>query len=112
MKTIKLRKNERRLLERIVRSQSGQAAAARRARMILMSADDVGFNEIRQRLDCDVRFIQRWRERFTADRVAGLSSQPRGRPANKVAPRLEARVLRYSVTRKPADGSTHWSSRK
>jgi transposase len=46
------------------------------------------------------------------DRVVGLSTQPRGRPATKVNARLEARVLRYSVTRKPADGSTHWSSRK
>jgi transposase len=95
-----------------MRSQSGHAALARRARMIVMSADGVAFNEIRQRLDCDVRFIQRWRERFTTDRVAGLWSQPRGRPGNKVNARLEAQVLRYSVTRKPADGSTHWSSRK
>ena len=112
MKVIKLRKNERTSLERVVRSQSGQAALARRARMILMSVDGVSFNEIRQRLGCDVRFIQRWRERFTTDRIAGLSSQARGRPAKKVDARLEARVLRYSVTKKPADGSTHWSSRK
>ena len=95
-----------------MRSQSGQAAPARRARVILMSADGVAFNEIRQRLGCDVRFILRWRERFTTDRIFGLTSQPRGRPANKVNARLEARVLRYSVTRKPVDGSTHWSSRK
>jgi len=112
MKAIKLRKNERTSLGRIVRSQSGQAALARRARVILMSADGIAFNEIRQRVGCDVRFIQRWRERFTTDRVAGLSSQPRGRPATKVDAGLEARVLRYSVTRKPGDGSTHWSSRK
>ena len=36
-----------------MRSQSGQAAPARRARVILMSADGVAFNEIRQRLGCD-----------------------------------------------------------
>jgi transposase len=112
MKAIKLRKNERTSLGRIVRSQSGQAALARRARVILMSADGVAFNEIRERVGCDVRFIQRWRERFTTARVAGLLSQPRGRPATTVDARLEARVLRYSVARKPADGSTHWSSRK
>ena len=112
MTIIKLRNNEHRTLERMMRSQSGQAGLARRARMIMMSADGVGFNEIRQCLDCDVRFIQRWRERFTTERVAGLTSQPRGRPANKIDARLEARVLRYAVSRKPADGSTHWSSRK
>lgn len=112
MTIIKLRKNERRWLERLMRSQSGQAALARRARMIVMSADGVAFNDIRQRFGCDVRFIQRWREGFTRDRVAGLTSQPRGWPGNKVSPRPEARVLRYAVTRKPADGSTPGSSRR
>jgi transposase len=112
MNIINLRKNERRALEQVMHSQSGQAALARRARMILMSADGVGFNEIRQRLGCDVRFIQRWRDRFATNRIAGLTNEPRGRPANKVNSRLEARVLRYSVSTKPADGSTHWSSRK
>ena len=63
MNTIKLRKNERSKLERLMRTQSGSAAVARRARMILMSVDGVAFNEIRARLDCDVRYIQRWRER-------------------------------------------------
>jgi len=97
MKAIKLRKNERTSLERVARSQSGQAALARRARVILMSADGVGFNEIRQRVDGDVRFIQHWRKRFTTDRIAGLSTQPRERPTKKVNARLEAEGLRYSV---------------
>src|ERR1051325_4940045 len=108
MRTIKLRKNERQSLERVMRTQSGQAAPARRARVILMSADGVAFNEIRQRLGCDVRFIQRWRERFANDRVAGLTSQPRGRPGNKVDPRLEARGLGYPGPGKTADGCATW----
>lgn len=112
MKTIKLRKNERCLLVQLARSQSGQAALGRRARLILMIVDKVGFNQIRRRLGCDVRFIQRWGDRFIADRIAGLTSQARGRPRKKINPRLEARVLHYTVTRRPTDGSTHWSSRK
>lgn len=112
MQTLKLRKNERGQLERLVRSQSGQAALVRRARMILMSADGVGFNDIRQRLDCDVRFIQHWRERFKTSRMAGLSNRPAGRPAKTIDAQLEARVLHYTTSRQPADGSTHWSTRK
>jgi len=112
MNTIKLRRNERSKLERLMRTQSGSAAVARRARMILMSADGMAFNEIRARLDCDVRYIQRWRKRFAVDRIAGLESLERGRPAKKIDAKLEAKVLRYAVARKPADGSTHWSSRK
>jgi hypothetical protein len=30
----------------------------------------------------------------------------------KVADRIEARVLAWTTKREPADGSTHWSSRK
>lgn len=112
MKSIKLRKNERASLMKLMRSQSGKASVARRARMILLSADGVPFNEIRTRLGCDVRFIQSWRERFCSERVAGLSDQPRGRPKRTVDAKWEARVLHYSVSRKPADGSTHWSTRK
>jgi len=112
MKTLKLRKNERTALLRLVRSHSGQAALARRARMVLLSADGVGFNEIRQRIRCDVRFIAHWRERFKTLRVTGLSSQPAGGPEKTINAQLEARVLHYTVSRRPADGSTHWSTRK
>ena len=107
MNTIKLLKNERSKLERLMRTQSGSAAVARRARMILMSADGVAFNEIRTRLDCDVRYTQPWREQFVTHRIGGLDSRERGRPAKKIDAKLEAKVLRYAVARKPADGSTH-----
>ena len=93
-------------------SRSGSAALARRARLILLSVDGIAFNEIRARLDCDVRYIRRWRERFIAERVVGLSTLPKGVSQAKTDARLEARVLDYTVTRKPADGSTHWSTRK
>lgn len=112
MNTIKLRKNERTKLERLMRTQSGSAALARRARLILMSADGVAFNEIRTRLGCDVRYVQRWRERFAVDRIAGLQGLERGRRAKTIDAKLEAKVLHYTVSRRPADGSTHWSSRK
>lgn len=112
MQTLKLRKNERSQLERLVRSQSGQAALVRRARMILMSADGVGFNDIRHKLDCDVRFIQHWRERFKTSCMAGLANCLTGRLNKTIDAQLEARVLHYTTSRQPADGSTHWSTRK
>ncbi len=111
-KKLKLRKSERRELGALVRRPGTSAGLARRAKLILLSADGVGFNEIRDKLDCDVRFIQRWRERFAEDRVAGLVAMHRGRAAYKVDARLEARILDWTTKRKPADGSTHWSCRK
>lgn len=111
-KELELRKIERRELGALVRRPGTSAGLARRAKLILLSADGVGFNEIRDKLDCDVRFIQRWRERFIEDRVAGLVAMHRGRAAYKVDARLEARILDWTTKRKPADGSTHWSCRK
>ena len=46
-------------------------------------------------------------------RAIGRSVQPPcGRASYKVDERLEAKILAWTTKRKPADGSTHWSSRK
>ena len=42
----------------------------------------------------------------------GLYSRHRGQVATVLTPRLEARILEWTRQRKPADGSTHWSTRK
>ena len=44
--------------------------------------------------------------------LAGLFARHAGRERYKVTDRIEARVLAWTTKRKPADGSTHWSSRK
>ena len=49
---------------------------------------------------------------FAADRLAGLFPRHAGRERYKVTDRIEARVLAWTTKKKPADGSTHWSSRK
>ena len=67
---------------------------------------------IREKLDCDTNFIARWKSRFDAERLAGLYSRHAGRAARKGSERQEARILKWTTQRKPADGSTHWSSRK
>ncbi len=63
-------------------------------------------------LRCDSRFISTWKSRFGADRLAGLYARHPGRAPRRDLARLEARVLNYTLQRKPKDGSTHWSSRK
>src|SRR5262249_31725179 len=44
--------------------------------------------------------------------LAGLYSRHGGRAARQGSERQEARILQSTTQRKPADGSTHWSSRK
>ena len=67
---------------------------------------------IRQKLDCTDSFIDRWSKRFVAERLAGLFSRHAGQLPTTLTPALEARILEWSVKRKPTDGSTHWSTRK
>src|SRR6185295_52940 len=49
---------------------------------------------------------------FAAERLAGLFARYAGRERYIVTDRIEARVLARTTKHKPADGSTHWSSRK
>ena len=44
--------------------------------------------------------------------MAGLFSRHRGRQTQPGSEKIEARILNWTLHRKPADGSTHWSSRK
>ena len=112
MDIIRLKLAERQELDRWVRGQSRDAAQARRARLILLLADGERFGVIRDKLDCDTNFIARWKGRFIAERLAGLYSRHGGRAARQGSERQEARILQWTTQRKPADGSTHWSSRK
>lgn len=68
--------------------------------------------DIREKLACNDSFIARWSKRFAEERLAGLFSRHAGQQATTLTPRLEARILDWTVKRKPPDGSTHWSTRK
>ena len=109
---MKLTKSERMELQQQAGARNGRADAARHARLILLLADGLTWAETRAKLDCSDSYISRWSQRFTAERLAGLFARHSGRERYKVTDRLEARVLARTTKHKPADGSTHWSSRK
>src|SRR6478672_8408429 len=109
---VKLTKTEVMELQRQASARNGRADSARHARLILLLSEGLTWAEIRIKLDCSDSFINRWSKRFAAERLAGLFSRHAGRERYKVTDRIEARVLAWTAKRKPADGSTHWSSRK
>jgi transposase len=109
---ISLSKVEREELIQRVSSQSGRADEARRARLILLLDAGQTWAAIRDKLDCTDSFIDRWGKRFVQERLAGLFSRHAGQVPTTLTPLLEARILEWTVKRKPADGSTHWSTRK
>jgi transposase len=107
-----LTKAEREDLTQRISSQSGRADDARRARLILLLDAGQTWAAIREKLDCPDSFIDRWSKRFAQERLAGLFSRRAGQAATTLTPIVEARILEWSVKRKPSDGSTHWSTRK
>ena len=111
MSTIELSQVERVELSQRAGSQAGRADDARRARLILLLEAGDTWAQIRDKLACNDAFIDRWSKRFAEERLAGLFSRHAGQEASTLTPKLEARILEWTVKRKPV-GSTHWSTRK
>jgi len=65
---------------------------------------------IRDKLDCNDAFIDRWSKRFREERLAVLFSRHAGQEASTLTPGLEARILEWTLKRKAPDGSTQWSN--
>src|SRR6201993_4969422 len=110
--TIGLTQSERMELSQRATSRIGRADDGRRARLILLLEAGHTWAQIRDKLDCNDAFIARWNKRFGRERLAGLFSRHAGHGPSKLTPALEARILDWTLKRKPADGSTHWSTRK
>ena len=103
---------ERDELMLLQRSRTAAVAQVRRARLILLLADGASWSMIKRELRCDSRFIATWAARFAEARLGGLFARHAGRAPTRDPAKLEARVLKHTLTREPRDGSTHWSSRK
>jgi transposase len=102
---------ERAELERRLRSRKIRAEDAKRAQVILMLAKGESFAAITTAVGCYPDYVSRWKQRFEAERLAGLRAKYRGQPARVRTPAMEARILAKTQQR-PPDGSTHWSTRK
>src|ERR1700679_885587 len=109
--TIVLTDAERIELNQRAASRSGRADDARRARMLLLLEAGYTWAAIRDKLDCNDDFIDRWSKRFNEERLAGLFSRHAGQEPSTLTPPLEARILEWTGKRKPR-ASTHWSTRK
>ena len=108
---IVLRKADRVELERIHRSPTAHAGLSRRARVVLLMADNVPGAEVARMTGYTVVQISRLRRRFAEEGLAGLDDKPRsGRPTT-ITPRKRAQVVAMTL-KPPAAGLSHWSSRE
>ncbi len=103
---------ERRELKRAIRSRSVRSEDAKRARIVLKLASGAGVREVSRQMECSVNTVCLWRDRFIAERLGGLYARHEGRSPDVGAEKLEAKIIDWTLHRKPADGTTQWSTRK
>jgi len=103
--------SERHQLEGFARSQRGRADVARRARAMLMLADGASYRAIETALGWSSATTAKWKQRFVDRRLAGLWGRHQGSQPRVLTPAVEARIL-SRTRRPPADGATHWSTRR
>jgi putative transposase len=109
---VRLSEVERAELASMARSRSLPAALALRARIVLAcEGDDKASTEVAQALGINRTTVTKWRARYVRHRISGLYDELRpGRPRTVDDERV-AELITKTLHTKPADGSTHWSTR-
>lgn len=107
---IKLHRGDREQLETWLRSSTTRKSLAERARIILLSADGQSAGIIGSKLDVTPRTVYKWRQRYSARGLEGLSDDPRPGQPRKLAVSKTREILRLTTERIPEE-ATHWSLR-
>jgi len=95
-------------LEEMVRSQTLEVRAVRRAQIVLSAADGMGNREIAAALGIGRVQVGRWRERFIQGGVVAIEGDL---PRSERKPRVDrAEIVRLRTQTTP-EAATHWSTR-
>jgi len=108
---IVISKEEEKTLKMMAGRGKTEQRYARRAMVILFSAEDMSLPEVSKRSGISRQNCSTWRKRFVKEGIDGLFDKNRaGRPkAISVEKRIEVQRLACS---KPSDGSNRWSCEK
>ena len=103
--------DEREQLVRWSRRRKSAQALALRSRIVLACAEGVDNKAVAARLGCSAATVGKWRSRFVAHRLDGLSDEDRpGRPPTVTAEQVEDVVV--ATLESTPDNATHWSRAK
>ena len=108
-KALLLGDEERAELEALTRATSVSAGVAQRARIVLLAADATPNHKIAELVGVSRPTVNKWRDRFGEQRLAGLVDVARLGPERRIDPR---RIVAKTLTPPPKRlAVTHWSSR-
>jgi transposase len=105
-----LSEDERRALEGLRRRRKTAQALSLRAGIVLACAEGLGNDKVAQRLSITRQTVGKWRSRFVAERLDGLSDEPRPGAPRKISDDAVERVVTTTLETTPK-GATHWSTR-
>jgi transposase len=103
--------DEQRTLERWARRRRTAQALALRARIVLACAQGKTNKAVAAELGVWPQTVTKWRGRFVASRLEGLSDEPRpGRPRTIADEQVE-QVITKTLEEPPPNHASHWSTR-
>ena len=111
VRRIRLRRGERRRLERLVNKRTTPQRVVERANIVLCSAEGRSGSAICREVGVSRPTVTQWLDRYEAGGVEELlEDRPRSGRPRKITPDDEAEIVRKTLEEKPAD-ATHWSCR-
>jgi transposase len=103
--------DERQTLVRWARRAKTAQALALRAKIVLACAEGATNKAVAERLGIWPQTVTKWRGRFVAGRLEGLSDEPRpGRPRTIADAQVE-QVITKTLEEPPPHHDSHWSTR-
>jgi transposase len=101
--------DEQERLQSLAHRDRSQPVLARRARVILASAQGLANNVVAKRLRCSPGMVNKWRSRFLKARLEGLYEPRPGAPRKVTDAQVEEIVIQ--TLESTPRGQTHWSTR-
>ena len=102
--------DEQERLQSLAHRARSQPVLARRARVILASAQGLGNHVVAKRLRCSPGMVNKWRSRFLKARLEGLYDEPRPGAPRQVSDAQVEEIVIQTLESTPR-GQTHWSTR-
>jgi transposase len=109
-KRVVLTDEERSKLESWARRATSQQRLALRARIVLECANGLKNQDVAKRLNVCRPTVGKWRERFQAERLEGLTDEPRPGTPRTISDAKVEELVTLTLEEKPVCG-TQWSTR-